>query len=183
MSLSSIESIVSAVGMNDGGFDFTKTLGSFINNREFGEGFRRAVQSQTEDRDTYVWNALSAIGNRMGEITYSNVRNYIDLVSNVDTCKVVALNSMLKNFGVNYKGVKHLDKYPLEIVSLMDVFSINKKFLLDNEKIKEDLVNDISSNCVSENRSTIDDNLYKEYVSGVFGELLSSFLNLRYNTD
>jgi hypothetical protein len=76
----------------------------------------------------------------MGEITYSNVRNYIDLVSNVDTCKVVALNSMLNNFGVNYKGVKHIDKYPIEILALMDVFSINKKFLLDNKKIKDDLV-------------------------------------------
>jgi hypothetical protein len=44
MSLSTIESIGSVVGMCDGGFDFTKTLGSFINNREFGEGFQRAVQ-------------------------------------------------------------------------------------------------------------------------------------------
>jgi hypothetical protein len=92
--ISVIQDISNKSMMNPGGFDFTKTLGTFIQNRDFEIGHQRFLGGQ-DDRSTYIWNALSAIANDLGEVTFSNIRNYIDEVSNVDTCKVKSLNSML----------------------------------------------------------------------------------------
>lgn len=90
--------------LNPGKFDFADSLGHLVGNREFETGFRNFLNGQ-DDRTTYIWNALSAMGHDLGEITFSNIRNYIDEVSNVDTCKVKALNSMIKSFGLTYGGV------------------------------------------------------------------------------
>ena len=75
---------------------------------------------------------MSAIADDLGETIYSNVLHYIDNVSNVDVCKVRALRSMLSMVGTNYKVIDKIRFYPIEIQSIIDILSINKKYLLNN---------------------------------------------------
>lgn len=84
---SSTQQISETVKFSDNGFSFVKTLGSFINNREFSQGFIKFLQNRNT-ADAYVWKCLSAIGDDLGDTVYENVVNYIDFASNVDTCKI-----------------------------------------------------------------------------------------------
>jgi len=83
-------------------------------------------------KDAYIWNALSAASEDIGQALYSNVRHYIDNVSNVDTCKIKSLKSMLNMVGLNYLIIDKVQYYPIEIQALMDLLTINKKNLLNN---------------------------------------------------
>jgi hypothetical protein len=71
------------------------------------------------------------------------------VVSNIDMCKTKALMSMMKNLGMDYSVIGDIDDFPLEVLNLIDIFSIDKKYLLDNDKIKEDLISDIQLHTVN----------------------------------
>jgi hypothetical protein len=45
---------------------------------------------------------------------------------------------MFKMYGETYSLLGNYNNYPLEIRNLIDIFSINKKYLLKNNFIKED---------------------------------------------
>lgn len=64
-------------------------------------------------------------------------------------CKTKALMSMMKNLGMDYSVIGDIDDFPLEVLNLIDIFSIDKKYLLDNDKIKEDLISDIQLHTVN----------------------------------
>ena len=152
MSLSGYQDINNAVRYAAGDFDFAGTLGDFVGNAEFScgsEDYKADVSAARSGAYTApnaksnIWHVLSAIGQDIGEITYANVKNYIDIVSNIDMCKTRALMSMMKNVGMDYSVIGDIDNFPLEVLNLIDIFSIDKKYLLDNDKIKEDLIQDI----------------------------------------
>ena len=50
---------------------------------------------------------------------------------------------MMKNLGIDYSIVEDINDFPIEVLNLIDIFSIDKKYLLDNDKIKDDLIRDI----------------------------------------
>lgn len=75
---------------------------------------------------------LSTIGDDYANTIYENVLNYIDNVANVDLCKVKSLQSMIKVLGIDYDVVNDISKMPVEIASLIDILSVNKRYLLDN---------------------------------------------------
>lgn len=68
----------------------------------------------------------------LGQSVYENVRYYIDNVSNIDTCKVRALKSMMQFIGSDYNVLDKIGYYPIEIQNLIDVLSMSKKYLLNN---------------------------------------------------
>ena len=152
MSLSGYQNINSAVRYSTDGFNFAETLGDFVGNAEFSYGVEDYKQDMSAMASgTYVapnarsniWHVLSAIGQDLGEVTYANVKNYIDVVSNIDMCKTRSLMSMMKNVGMDYSIIGDIGDFPLEVLNLIDIFSIDKKYLLDNDKIKSDLIADI----------------------------------------
>ena len=111
MSLSGYQNINSAVRYSADEFDFSGTLGDFIGNAEFSYGnedYKAEVSAikrgerVVPSAKSNIWHALSAIGQDIGEITYANVKNYIDIVSNVDMCKTRSLVSMMKNMDMDY---------------------------------------------------------------------------------
>jgi len=75
---------------------------------------------------------LSTIGGEYANTIYENVLNYIDNVANIDLCKVKSLQSMIKVLGIDYDIVNDISKMPVEIVNLIDILSVNKRYLLDN---------------------------------------------------
>lgn len=68
-----------------------------------------------DDPKKFVWTSLSAIGNEFGKKIYENIRDYIDLVSNVDRCKVKVLQSMFNMYGERYNVIDNITKYPIEV--------------------------------------------------------------------
>ena len=88
---------------------------------------------------------MSAIGNDIEDTLYLNIRKYIDFVSNVDICKVKSLRSMLYIFGFKYSIFDNLNDIPVEILNLIDVLSINRKYLLKNGILRKEFLQVLSS--------------------------------------
>ncbi len=125
--------IADRVKVNTDSFSVTETLGSFIQNNDFASGFNRfqnLSSDGTQDHNAFIYTMLSAIADELGQTVYDNVKNYIDRVSNVDTCKIKSLKSMLKLFGFTYTLFDQIEKFPQEILNLADILSIDKKYLL-----------------------------------------------------
>ena len=157
MSLSGYQNINNTVRYGSEGFDFAGTLGDFVGNAEFSYGnedYKQDVSAiksgayAVPNARSNIWHALSAIGQEIGEVTYANVKNYIDIVSNIDMCKTKSLMSMMKNVDMDYTVIKDIDDFPIEVLNLIDIFSIDKKYLLDNDKIKDDLIEDLVDHAV-----------------------------------
>lgn len=129
-----ISSIVDAgiVYKNKNNFSLVDSIGSFINNRQFRYGFDK-FKSGVTDADSYIWDAVSAIGENVADAIYENILNYIDNVQNVDLCRVSALKSMIDVIGQEYQIMADTEDIPLEIMDFMDVMSINRKYLIESK--------------------------------------------------
>ena len=66
-------------------------------------------------------------------------------MSDVDVCKVRSLKSMLKLFGFNYTIFDKFDSIPQELVDLIDILSINRKFLVKNGWLKPEFIDLLSA--------------------------------------
>ena len=126
------------VQFKDLGFSAAETMGGFINNNGFSRGFLE-WQDGEENSKTYLWETLSAIGDDLGQAIYGNVVNYVDKVSNVETCKIQALDSMMKEMGFEYGVFDAVGKFPSQIVDMMDVFSVDRKYVVGGNLLKYDL--------------------------------------------
>lgn len=80
-----------------------------------------------------MWSVLSVIGGDYANVIYENVLNYIDNVANVDLCKVKCLRSMMQVLGVDIDMLDVLSQMPVEVVNLVDILSVNKKYILDSK--------------------------------------------------
>lgn len=124
-------------------FSFIDIASNAIMNDRFMTGYKKLKNGEETD-DSYLWLALSAIAQDTGETIYQNVLNYIDLASNIDLCKVSALRSMISEHGVKYQILDKLKNMPIELENMIDVLSINKKYLLNANVIDKNLINEIS---------------------------------------
>ena len=135
-----IEYIKNTYQKNTNNFSFTDTIGSFINNREFSKGYDDFKNGNVTEK-SHIFSALSAIGQEFGERLYSDVIHYVDNVANVDTCKIKALKSMMYFLGIEYKVISNINLFPVELLDLMDILSLNPKFLLYTDKLKPEFIN------------------------------------------
>ena len=101
ISNNSVNQVISEIKKSSDDFSFIDTLSQAVTNKQFLEG-KLQLDSGEKSSYTYIWEALSAIGQDVGETLYSNVLNYIDNVCNIDVCKISALKSMLKAYGIRY---------------------------------------------------------------------------------
>lgn len=196
---------VNQIKRNNRGFGFVEALGNFINNVKFKRGFNES-QLGKDTKDSYIWKALSCMGEEYGEIVYENVLNYLDNVANVDLCKVKALQSMMKVVGLEYDVLKSFSAIPVEIANLMDVLSINRKYLLDSKTFKEDFISLLKENGVIKRASLdlvalsvelsanklssvsadsagllyLDEGKYKDFLYGVYNTVLTSYVYMKY---
>ena len=129
MSLSSLETIEKNVQFDNDNFSMIDTYGSMIVNHEYDKGFVD-FKHKYDTADAFMYMVLSAIGQDITDTLYLNVKKYIDFVADVDVCKTTSLRSMLNMLGFKYTIFNQFDKLPLGILNLIDVLSINKKYLL-----------------------------------------------------
>lgn len=192
---------VNQIKRNNRGFGFIEALGSFINNVKFKRGFDES-QLGKDTKDSYIWKALSCMGEEYGEVVYENVLNYLDNVANVDLCKIKALQSMMKVVSIEYDVLKSFSAIPVEIANLMDVLSINRKYLLDSKTFKEDFILLLKENgvikqpqpdpalsvelrsdalsSVSTDLPYLDENKYKDFLYSVYNTVLTSYVYMQY---
>lgn len=141
---------ISIVKKNSNDFSFTQEIINEINNLDFKQGALQFQDILTDDnkydtKKTYIWSAMSAVTDQIGEILYEKILNYIDDVSNIDTCEIKALQSMTQILGTEYSIFSTINSAPLEIQQLINVFSVRHDYLLNSEKICSQLTNYITN--------------------------------------
>lgn len=162
------QSITQNVRRADNNISFVKSLGSFIQNSDFKYGYIDFLNGK-DSAGAYIWKALSAIGQDVNSIVYSNVLDYIDAVCNIDTCSIKSLKSMMKLVGSSYSIFGNIDMLPLEVMQLLDVLSISRKYLLQDDKVKSSFAEDIQQNNVVDYDEKIDSCLWKyQYLRNAF---------------
>ena len=128
---------------NTGKFSFTDTVASLVNNRQWRAGHDLLKSGEQNDK-TYFWECLSAVGEEIGEVIYDNVVNYIDNVANINTCKIHALKSIATVLGIkNFAILGNIEQVPLDVLNMIDVFSINRAYLLNVRNFDTDFVRDL----------------------------------------
>jgi hypothetical protein len=88
------------------------------------------------------------MNSEVSETIYENILHYIENVSNVDTCKISSLKSMIKCIGLEYTIFDKVETIPLEIQKIMDILTINKRYLFKNNFLNETFKNDLYKNVV-----------------------------------
>lgn len=128
---------------NSNNFSFIDTVVELAVNKEFTKGYNELLFGKNNE-NTYIWSALSAIGQDVSETIFENILNYIDNVANIDTCNIKALKSMCKVLGITNNGIlQNLEHIPVEILQLIDIFSINKKYLESFKNSSAPFYNDL----------------------------------------
>ena len=94
---------------NGYGFSFLSTAVSLVNNRNFKAGEFDIYQTDPDTgllmpdtKDSYLWRTLSAVAEQIGGVMQENVANFVDNVSNIELCKIKALQSMSEFTGTKY---------------------------------------------------------------------------------
>ena len=164
---------------NTNNFSFIDTVASLANNKEYRSGYQDLIEEKTNDK-TYFWTALSAVGEEIGNVIYENVLNYVNNVANINTCRLRALTSIAKILGVTeFAVLKNINTIPEDVLTMMDVFSINKAHLLNVNLFNTDLVRDILSSTIDVNALSNARNLFKDTVNeDDFSKLSNSFFVL-----
>lgn len=140
-------------------FSMINTYGKMIINQGYGKGYRDFAKD-LDTRDAFVYKALSAVGSDIGDTLYLNIKKYIDLVADVNLCKLTGLRSMLNILGFRRTIFDNLGSMPLGIRNLMDLLSINRKYLLKKNMLRKDLFDDL-----------FDDGEYSSHAKPIFIDL------------
>ena len=114
--MNKISNIVNGIDVKDD-FSFVDTLGKLICNREFSLSYDKFKGGQ-KSTETFIWESLQNIGNELGKKIHQNIRDYIDLVSNVDRCKIKSLQSMFKMYGQQYKIIDNILNFNSYLVNI-----------------------------------------------------------------
>ncbi len=144
--LSSVHPELIQKNIND--YSFTKELINNVNNFDFKQSAYETLSGTNDTEYSYIWTALSNIvenNSTVSTLLHNNISyefendilNYIDNISDIDTCKIKALQSMISQLGVNYTIFDKIKLMPLQIVKILDVLSIKKEYLLESSKVNE----------------------------------------------
>ena len=149
---------------------------------------------------------MSAIGGDYSEVIYENVLNYLDNASNVDLCKVKALQSMIEVVGLKYDVLDTFKSIPVEVANLIDILSINKSYLLKSTVFCSAFIDQLSSTgCISSSAypselsneidisawqnegreisascTLVDGTAYKSFLENLFADVLKKYVYLQY---
>lgn len=143
--ISDIDKIYSA---DADAFSFVDVIGNFIQNNDFSDGLKKFKDRQIDHHEAFIYQVLSAASDDIGQTIYDNVKRYVSYISDVDVCKIKSLKSMLQLFGYKYTIFDKFDSIPKELLDLIDILSISRKFLIKDGWLKKDFVQLLSSNNV-----------------------------------
>lgn len=175
-------------------FSFVEQIFNTINNKDFiKNSYANMFGGETvkETEQSYIYCALSAIGQQIMDEIYSHTLNYIDDVSNIDLCKVKALQSCANLLGVDYVIFKSLDNVPLDILNILDIMSLNPTYLIDSKYVKNALANTLTTKFVLSGEIKNSDEIsvklnldeFDNMLSNIYKNLIETKLNQTYDED
>ena len=136
---------------NNDSFSFISAVFDLVGNKQYKSAEYDVLCSNAKNSDTYVWHALSAVGQSVGSILHESILNYIDNVANIDTCNIRSLQSMIKTIGTNYTVINDINTFPIEVQNYIDIFSIQRELLLNSDKVKKSLADKIQVSATFDN--------------------------------
>ena len=179
-------------------FSLVEQIFNTINNKDFiKNSYANMFGGETvkETEQSYIYCALSAIGQQIMDEIYSHTLNYIDDVSNIDLCKVKALQSCANLLGVDYVIFKSLNSIPLDILNILDIMSLNPTYLINSKYVKNALANTLTTKFVLsgeiKNSDEISDEIsvkmnldeFDNMLSNIYKNLIETKLNQTYSED
>lgn len=167
-----------------GGFSFTGKIAELARNQEWVDGFK-AISDGTADRNQYsfLWEAISSGAETTGNEFYTQIRNYVDNIGNIDTCDLNALKNYSKMLCIDDDTININFEFPKEIKELIEIFSVNTAYLFNKSTDGTSLLalqNSILHTTTIEKLldALKDRTKYKNLVRETFYNTLMKFLNL-----
>lgn len=155
-------------------FSITSKLADYSIHPDWKNGYNTLINPNVQSEYKFLWQTVSASCEDIGSEIYKKILNYIDNISNVDTCEIHALQSFAKMYGYN-ESILYVDySFPTEILELINIFSINKAYILGPNSI-------LDSTSLTE-LSTLSGNdvAYRAYIYDIIYNTLVSFCNMKY---
>ena len=137
-------------------FSATRKIYDYIRNEKWQKGFQLVAEGNfdasgrsalPQDGYSNMWHALSAMTDDIGAAIYTKIDNFIKNINDIDTCELPALYSIAKN--LDYSGdLSFLTfDYPVEIASLLNIYSVNPQRIANQgdillERFREQYLND-----------------------------------------
>lgn len=117
------------IGKSTNDFSFTKQLAKIALNDEWVEGYNAFINNDTPNNYSELWKVIFTSTEDVGNQLYSSIKNYINDISNIDTCTYESLKNFAKILEYSDNNISFDMKFPIEIGYLIDIFSLNKNYL------------------------------------------------------
>lgn len=119
-----------------------------------------------------LWTFLSAACDEAASKCYEYINKVSQNLIDVDTCNIHSLKSIAESVDLGYLCNHIKEDFPLDVMDLMNLLSIPKHYLIDNESIitrnSSDLIfGEIAQRAATLNADTISLNLLKDIKSNV----------------
>lgn len=92
---------------------------------------RSASNNQYWQNKQALWTIISGACTDAGKQFYVSLKKYIQNIADIDMCNIHAIKSISKQFGCQYLTDFISQDYPIELLNLLNLFSINKSNLLE----------------------------------------------------
>lgn len=180
------------IGKSNNDFSFTKELAKIALNDEWVEGYNAFINNDTPNNYSELWNVIFTSTEEVGNKLYSSIKNYINDISNIDTCTYESLKNFVKILEYSDNNISFDMKFPIEIGYLVDIFSLNKNYLYNKTSktlfgIEENstptntstLVNTSTAEQILKVIKTTGESEYYAMISRLFYNLLMDMLTLK----
>lgn len=188
-------------------FSVSSKLSEYTINPDWVDGYKALSNPEIQSDYKFFWKTMSATCDDIGSEIYKKIENYIGNISDIDTCEIHSLQDFAKLYGYNEDLTYSNFSFPVEILNIINIFSLNKECLYGaNSVLTTETRNTLSSFITSsfylssstgwdESTSTTipsyvtdilqnrDDSSYIPYIKSVFFNTLSSFCQMKYRDD
>ena len=119
-----------------------RELKSVHNSFSFAKEMQYAVKSDLWRNKTALWTILSGACDDVAKECYIKINNMVSEISDVDTCNIHSLKSMAKSVDAEFLVKNLREDYDLNILELLNLFSVPKEYILNSNIILHSSVND-----------------------------------------
>lgn len=155
-------------------FSITSKLADYVINPDWKDGYIGYNNPSMHNDYKFLWGTISASCEDIGSEIYKKIANYINNISNIDTCEIHSLYSFAKMYGYNESLLFTNFTLPTEILELVNIFSLNKAYITGPNSILNNtskiLLQSLSGNDIE----------YVNYIKDIFYNTLYTFCNMKY---
>lgn len=110
-------------------------LNTINNDFKFSEILKSASNNMYWQSKTALWTVISGACNAAAKEFYIKMQNYVANIADIDTCNIHTLKSIAKSVDAEHLTNFISEDYPIELLELINLFSIKKDLLLKSNKL------------------------------------------------